>query len=133
MSDTNKSNNSKPLTPRDTRFPQGKSGNPVGRPKGSKNRSTLIKNAIELDLTERLQEDAVKVYQKTVDMALKGDTTCIKLLMDRLLAPRKASDDVLDKGSGGIQIVVQNMQPDGQQTTTTIQGEVLRNDDEGEE
>lgn len=131
MSDTKQNNSLSPAPAGSevTQFKPGASGNMAGRPKGSKNKSTLIKNAIELNLTEKLQHDAVEIYQKTVDMALKGDTTCIKILMDRLLPPRKASDDAVDKGVGGIQIIVQNMQPDGQ-SKTTIQGEVIRDVDD---
>lgn len=104
-------------------FAKGISGNPSGRPKGSKNRTTLIRNAIEADMVDRLQHDALAVLNKTIELALAGDTTCIKILMDRLLPARKATDDNEKSiGSGGINIIVQNM---SKNTETEVSGQII--------
>ena len=64
-----------------TKFVKGKSGNPKGRPKVSKNKTTILLAAIEDDL-----EKVIDVVKK---QDLAGDTTSQKLLLDRLLPARK--------------------------------------------
>lgn len=65
-------------------FKPGQSGNPSGRKKGTKNKATIIREAIESNMVEHIEGEAMAVLQKTIDMAKDGDTTCIKILMDRL-------------------------------------------------
>lgn len=103
-------------------FKKGVSGNPSGRPKGSKNRTTLLRQAIEGDMVDRLSTDAIDILEVAIELAKKGDTACIKILMDRLLPARKAADEDTKSGVSGINIVVQNMSKD---STTTIDGEVI--------
>lgn len=92
------------------RFKKGESGNPAGRPKGAKNKSTEIKAMIEASLVEEAQDSALAVLRKTIELAKKGDTTCIKILMDRFwpttIPSRKNADN---SGIGGINIIVQQM------------------------
>src|SRR5215217_80431 len=66
----------------DTRFKPGQSGNPSGRPAGSRHRTTL---AIE----ELLDGEAEKITRKAIDMALSGDTVAMRLCLDRLAPPRR--------------------------------------------
>lgn len=56
-------------------------GNP-GRPKGSRNRTTLALEAL-------LDGEAEAITRKAVEMALDGDTTAMRLVMDRIMPPRK--------------------------------------------
>jgi hypothetical protein len=63
-------------------FPKGKSGNPAGRPQGSRNKATIA--ALEL-----LEGEAESLTRKAVVLALKGDTTALKLCIDRLIPPRR--------------------------------------------
>lgn len=56
-------------------------GNP-GRPKGSRNRTSL---AVE----QLLEGEAEQLTRKAIDLALAGDTVALKLCMDRLVPPRK--------------------------------------------
>lgn len=88
---------------------KGVSGNPAGKPKGIKNKATLIKQAIEAELTEQLAYDANAILQKTIELAKGGDTTCIKILMDRLLPVMKASDNSEKGGIGNIHIHVSSL------------------------
>ena len=72
-------------TPKGGRRPpwkRGESGNPDGRPKGSRNRATLAAEAL-------LDGEAEALSRKVVEMALDGDTTALKMCMDRILPPRK--------------------------------------------
>ncbi len=63
-------------------FKKGKSGNPNGRPQGSRNKATL---AIE----ELLDGEAEGLTRKAVELAMEGDTTALRLCLDRLCPPRK--------------------------------------------
>jgi hypothetical protein len=56
-------------------------GNP-GRPRGSKNKVTQI-------LEQLVQEQAEQLVQKAKDLALAGDVSCLKMMLDRILPARK--------------------------------------------
>jgi Family of unknown function (DUF5681) len=63
-------------------FRPGQSGNPAGRPKGSRDAASL--------LMERLLEgDAEEIGRKTIELALDGDSRILKACLDRLLPPRR--------------------------------------------
>ena len=64
------------------KFVKGKSGNPLGRQKGSKNAATIIAENL-------LQGSAEDVTNKAVELALAGDTTAIKIILDRITPPMK--------------------------------------------
>lgn len=65
-----------------TRFKPGQSGNPAGRPKGSRNATTVV-------LENLLDGQATALTQKAIDLALDGDMAALRLCMDRILPPRK--------------------------------------------
>lgn len=79
-----------------------------GRPKGSKNRKTVIEAAIQADLVDRLGKDAAQIYEKAAQMAKEGDKTMIKLFLNRLLPELKATGDAEEtkQGIGGINIII---------------------------
>ena len=64
------------------RFQAGQSGNPAGKPKGTRNRATALLEAItDADLTA--------ITETLVTKAKAGDMTAIRILFDRLApAPR---------------------------------------------
>ncbi|MCJ2098439.1 DUF5681 domain-containing protein [Methylobacterium sp. E-046] len=66
----------------DTHFEPGQSGNPAGRPRGSRNRSTLALEAI-------FEGEAEALSRKAIEQALAGDGGAMKLCLDRLLSPRR--------------------------------------------
>ena len=66
----------------DTQFPEGTSGNPAGRPKGSKNKITLLKQMLEVQLREASQSRMPEVLDKAFELALQGDRTMLKLLLE---------------------------------------------------
>lgn len=66
----------------DTRFKPGKSGNPSGRPKGSRNATTLAIEAL-------LDGQAEALTQKAVELALAGDMGALRLCLDRIMPARK--------------------------------------------
>ena len=63
-------------------FQPGQSGNPSGRPQGSRNKATLIAE----QLIDGQAEELVKMC---ITMAKNGDTTAMKIMMDRLIPPRR--------------------------------------------
>ncbi|MFO1149080.1 MAG: DUF5681 domain-containing protein [Alsobacter sp.] len=63
-------------------FQKGQSGNPGGRPKGLKHRATAILEAL-------MDGEGEEVARKCIDLAKGGDTVCIRIVMERLLPPRK--------------------------------------------
>ena len=63
-------------------FERGKSGNPNGRPKGARNNATVLAEAL-------LDGEADAITRKLIDRALEGDTTALRLCLERLLPPRR--------------------------------------------
>ena len=63
-------------------FVKGTSGNPNGRPRGSRNATTLALEAL-------LDGQAEALTQKAIDLALTGDIPALRLCLDRILPPRK--------------------------------------------
>jgi hypothetical protein len=63
-------------------FQKGESGNPAGRPRGSRNRATLLMESL-------LADDAEAIGRKAIEMAKQGDMPAIRLCMDRLAPARK--------------------------------------------
>ena len=53
-----------------------------GRPQGSRNKATLAIEAL-------LDGESDKLTRKAVDLAMKGDTTALRLCLERLCPPRK--------------------------------------------
>jgi hypothetical protein len=90
-----------------TRWKPGQSGNPAGRPKGSKSAITLWKLALEQYLREEASDHMGEVLLKAISMAKKGNTAMIKLLLELHMSK---SGDVDDHGTDSkIQININSM------------------------
>ena len=63
-------------------FNKGQSGNPAGRPKGARNRTTLALEAM-------LEGEAEVITRKWIELAQAGDLAAIKLAVDRVLPARR--------------------------------------------
>ena len=70
-------------------FQKGQSGNPAGRPNGSRNATTIALEAL-------LDGQATALTQKAIDVALTGDIPALRLCLDRILPPRKDSPVAFD-------------------------------------
>jgi hypothetical protein len=66
----------------DTKFKRGHSGNPNGRPKGSRNKLTC---AIE----SLIDGEGEEIARKAIELAKAGDMAAIRLCLDRIAPPRK--------------------------------------------
>jgi hypothetical protein len=76
MSETTKAENLRPG------WKPGQSGNPKGRPRGSRNRVTLVALAA-------MEEGADAIARKVVDMAKEGDISAARLVIERLVPVAK--------------------------------------------
>jgi hypothetical protein len=56
------------------------------------------------------------IVNKTIELAEEGDSTCLKILWDRVLPAIKASDGTASQSNSGITIVVQGTKITQQET-----------------
>ena len=59
-------------------FQPGQSGNPKGRPRGSRNRATLLAQ-------ELLGDEGETIMRKAIELAKKGDKLALKLCLERIV------------------------------------------------
>jgi hypothetical protein len=74
-------------------FAKGSSGNPAGRPKGSRNRATLLAEAL-------LDGEAEALVRKLIEEALAGDRSLLKFCVQHILGKPRASTIELDLAPG---------------------------------
>ncbi len=83
-------NGTRPGTERNNgRFRPGVSGNPQGRPQGSRNRSSLL-------VENLLDGRAEALAEKAIEMALGGNVLALRLCLERLLPAQKERQMVLE-------------------------------------
>jgi hypothetical protein len=70
-------------------FEKGRSGNPAGRPRGSRNHTKRFIEGL-------LDGEAEGLARKVVALALGGDPTALRLCFERILAPRRERPVQLD-------------------------------------
>ena len=70
-------------------FKKGLSGNPNGKPKGARNRTTIIAQDL-------LEGEAEALVRKVVQLALDGDLTCLRICLERLVPPKKDAPIEID-------------------------------------
>lgn len=63
-------------------FRKGQSGNPSGKPKGARNRTTVLAEKM-------MQDDAGDIVQAILAAAKKGDMTAARLILDRISPVRR--------------------------------------------
>ncbi len=78
MNDTDKKTGQKQVGS----FAPGVSGNPAGRPRGSRNKTTLAIEAL-------LDGEAEALTRKPIERALAGDGVALRLCLDRIAPPRR--------------------------------------------
>lgn len=74
---------------KDTKFKKGRSGNPRGKPKGARNKSTLAAEAL-------LDGEAEAITRKAIERALEGDMAAIRLCLERILPAVKSRPIEID-------------------------------------
>jgi len=63
-------------------FLPGQSGNPAGRPRGSRNKKTLMLEAL-------LDEESETLMRRVIGLAKMGDDVAMRLVFARMLPPRR--------------------------------------------
>ena len=63
-------------------FRPGLSGNPHGRPRGARNRATIAAETL-------LDGEADALTRMAIDLAKRGDSTALRLCIERILPPRE--------------------------------------------
>jgi Family of unknown function (DUF5681) len=71
------------------RFEKGQSGNPAGRPPGSRNRATMLGEAM-------FQGKAEAIIGKAIEKAMEGDMTAIRLCLERVFPRLRDRATVFD-------------------------------------
>lgn len=88
-----------------SKFQPGRSGNPSGRPKGSRNKSGRLLDELEKDLPLLIGAAKRK--------ALSGDTAALRLLLERLIPAKKMESSL---------VIIENLE---QATTLTEKANVI--------
>ena len=87
------------------------SGNPKGRPKGSKNRISEMKRDLEVAIRESLDPETIKsVVQSMVAEALNGNVSAGKLILDKVVSNARADQDESEERPE-IVIKIENLTP----------------------
>jgi hypothetical protein len=77
------------MSKRDTQFKPGQSGNPSGRPKGARNKSTVAAEAL-------LDGESEALTRRCIDLAMEGDSTALRLCLSRILPVKRENPISLD-------------------------------------
>ncbi len=64
------------------KFRKGHSGNPLGRPRGTRNKATIAAEAL-------FEGEIEGICRKAIEEAKRGNIQAIKLVLDRILPPKK--------------------------------------------
>lgn len=90
--------------PKTGRFVKGESGNPFGRPIGSKNKITLMKLALEEAFRDDSFEEVLEVLRMVVAQAKGGDKSSQKLVWDSAVSRGMGAQDKDVKGQQGFTV-----------------------------
>jgi hypothetical protein len=107
-------------------FPKGHSGNPAGKPKGTRHKITMA-------VQELLDGEAEGLTRKCIELAMAGDTTALRLCMERLapavksravnltLPPIETPADILKAQAAAIQAMASGeITPDEAATVASV-------------
>jgi|TARA_Y100000296_G_scaffold6102_1_gene7502 hypothetical protein len=88
----------------------GPSLNPNGRPKGTKNKLTLLQNELIDQFAGEMNKEFKAVIRKVVQEAKGGDMTAARLLLERAIPARKAVEHYGAQEAGGIVINIKGLE-----------------------
>lgn len=114
-----------PSTRGNPNWKKGKSGNKKGRPKGSKNKSTLALEALRSGAVDQIMDKLSDVITVVIKRAEGGDMQAAKMLLDRAIPVTRAVE-IGGPGGGpmGVKIIVENLITDESKNEKVIEGEV---------
>ncbi len=92
-------------------YKKGKSGNLRGRPKGVKNKSTLLQEVLRTKSVDFMMEHLQSILEAVVVEAKKGNMQAAKMILDRAIPVKKAVElTTSDKGFGGVNIIIGSLE-----------------------
>ena len=91
--------------------------NPAGRPKGSVGKYTQLSR-------ELMSERGPDIVNKVIELAMEGDTTCLKMCLDRILPPKR-DVEVKHEGGQSINITVAQLGNQAQEAIEHVGGQVI--------
>ena len=91
--------------------------NPAGRPKGSVGKYTQLSR-------ELMSERGPDIVNKVIELAMEGDTTCLKMCLDRILPPKR-DVEVKHEGGQSINITVAQLGNQAQDAIEHVGGQVI--------
>ena len=100
-------------------FQKGQVANPKGRTKGSKNNTTLLKEAVKQGAEDLMIRELPRIIEVVLKKAQEGDLTAAKMILDRTIPVIKAYDERPNVPQGGINIIIGNLD-----TPVHIEGEL---------
>lgn len=93
----------------DGTFLPGKSGNPAGRPQGTKNRIAQMKRDMEAAIREHMDPAVIgPIVQAMVTEALLGNVSAAKLILDKVMSNAKVEEDT-GETKRTIKIYIENL------------------------
>lgn len=101
----------------------------AGRPKGSKNRATLFKEAINGDFERSLSQNFREIMGIIIQQAKEGCRPSQKLLLDKVVQ-NASTDDKAPIKDFGIKIVFSDMTPKKLEHIDVIEGEISETQEE---
>ncbi len=107
-------------------FLKGQSGNPKGRPVGSKNKIVEMKRSLEVAIREHLEPQQINaIVQSMVAEALNGNVSAGKLILDKVMSNASMSEDGGEE-QNQITIKIENLTP---QHLQDVDGEIIDQED----
>ena len=94
--------------PKTGKFLKGVSGNPLGRPIGSKNKVNILKISMEEAFREDHFDKIQKILASVVEDALEGDKSARKLIWDACVSKANLTEDKDQRGEVP-QIIIKHM------------------------
>lgn len=74
----------------------GQSGNPKGRPKGSKNKLSLLREAVLENAENIVLSNFEDIVRSTVELAKQGDATALKIVWDRIIPAKRTVEEKVE-------------------------------------
>lgn len=98
-----------------------------GRQKGSKNKATILREAMQTKVSKRLSKKTPKVLEVVLNAALDGDLAAAKMILDRTVPIRKAQDE--DRAQQPtVSVTIKNLTRSNahELSVKPVEGEVIR-------
>jgi len=91
------------------RWQPGQSGNPLGRPKGTKNHLVELQRQLEVAVREHVSAERVcKIIDKVCQMAEDGNVKAAKLILDKVISNAGNGGDEVPENGKRVVFVIQN-------------------------